>query len=214
MRESLRRAVEHGVLVAEQATGSFRFRHALLAEAIYATILPGEREELHARLAERARAQREPRRRRSSRRTGRRRAAARRRWPRRSRRHAQAEAVFGLAEALAHLERALALWHAVPDAAELAGLDLAELCAWAAELASHVGAAPRAVELARRAIELVGADDPHRAALLHVRLGEYLLRDRQQRRPARRVRARGRARAGGAALAGARVCAGGRSPAG
>ena len=52
MRESLRRAVEHGVLVADQATGSFRFRHALLAEAIYATILPGEREELHARLAE------------------------------------------------------------------------------------------------------------------------------------------------------------------
>ena len=45
-------AVEHGVLVAEQATGSFRFRHALLAEAIYATILPGEREELHARLAD------------------------------------------------------------------------------------------------------------------------------------------------------------------
>ena len=38
--------------------GSFRFRHALLAEAVYATLLPGEREELHARLAERARAQR------------------------------------------------------------------------------------------------------------------------------------------------------------
>jgi predicted ATPase len=52
MRESLRQAVEHGVLVAVQATGSFRFRHALLAEAVYATILPGEREELHARLAE------------------------------------------------------------------------------------------------------------------------------------------------------------------
>ena len=52
VRESLRQAVEHGVLVAEQATGSFRFRHALLAEAIYATILPGEREELHARLAD------------------------------------------------------------------------------------------------------------------------------------------------------------------
>src|SRR5215218_99381 len=52
LRESLRRAVEHGVLVAEQATGSLRFRHALLAEAVYTTILPGEREELHARLAE------------------------------------------------------------------------------------------------------------------------------------------------------------------
>jgi AAA ATPase domain len=31
LRQSLRRAVEHGVLVAEQATGCFRFRHALLA---------------------------------------------------------------------------------------------------------------------------------------------------------------------------------------
>jgi hypothetical protein len=51
VRQSLRRAVDHGVLVAEQTTGSFRFRHALLAEAVYATILPGEREELHARLA-------------------------------------------------------------------------------------------------------------------------------------------------------------------
>ena len=86
----------------------------------------------------------------------------------------EAEAVFGLAEALAHLERALALWHAVPDAAELAGLDLAELCTRTAELASQIGAAPRAVELGRRAIELVGEGDPHRAALLHVRLGEYL----------------------------------------
>ena len=159
MRESLRQAVEHGVLVAEQATGSFRFRHALLAEAIYATILPGEREELHARLAEElarsgaaAPAELAPH------------------WAAAGRSAEalaasveaarQAEAVFGLAEALAHLERALALWDAVPDAAELAGLDLAELCAWTAELASQIGAAPRAVELARRAIELVGARRP------------------------------------------------------
>jgi predicted ATPase len=52
LREGLRQAVEHGVLVADHMSGSFRFRHALLAEAIYGTILPGEREELHARLAE------------------------------------------------------------------------------------------------------------------------------------------------------------------
>ena len=82
--------------------------------------------------------------------------------------------MFGLAEALAHLERALALWPAVPDAAELVKLDLAELCSWAAELASETGAAPRAVELARRAIELVGGGDPPRAALLHVSLARYL----------------------------------------
>ena len=173
VRESLRRAVERGVLVADQATGSFRFRHALLAEAIYSTILPGEREELHARLAQElahsgaaSPAELAPH------------------WAAAGRgaealaasveAARQAEAVFGLAEAHAHLERALALWHAVPDAAEVAGLDLAELCARTAGLAGEVGAAPRAVDLARRAIELVGADDRHRAALLHVRLAEYL----------------------------------------
>ena len=173
LRDSLRAAVEGGVLVPEPETGSFRFRHALLAEAIYATILPGEREELHARLArELARsgaagaAELAPHwaaARRPAEALGASAEAAR-----------QAEAVCGLAEAHAHLERALALWPAVPDAASVTGLDLAGLCAWAAELASYVGAAPRAIELARRAIELTGADDPPRAAFLHVRLGEYL----------------------------------------
>jgi DNA-binding CsgD family transcriptional regulator/tetratricopeptide (TPR) repeat protein len=175
MRDSLRQAVAHGVLVAEPGTRVFRFRHALLAEAIYATILPGEREELHAKLAEElarhgaaSAAELAPHWEAAGRSTEALLAsveAAR-----------EAEAVFGLAEALAHLERALALWHAVLDAAELTGLDLAELCTRTAELASEVGAAPHAVELGRRAIEVVGEGDPHRVALLHVRLGEYLER--------------------------------------
>jgi DNA-binding CsgD family transcriptional regulator/tetratricopeptide (TPR) repeat protein len=174
VRESLRRAVDHRVLVADPATGSFRFRHALLAEAIYTTVLPGEREDLHARLAQELarRAAASP-------------AELARHWAAAGRSSEalaasveaarQAEAVFGLAEAHAHLERALALWPGVPDAAGLAGIDLAELCAWTGALAGLVGAAARAVELAQRAIELVGAQDPHRAALLHVGLGEYLL---------------------------------------
>jgi DNA-binding CsgD family transcriptional regulator/tetratricopeptide (TPR) repeat protein len=172
MRESLRQAVEHGVLVADQASGSFRFRHALLAEAIYATILPGEREELHARLAD------------ALARDGAPAAELAPHWAAAGRTSQalvasveaarQAEAVFGLAEAHAHLERALALWPAVPDASELAGLDLAELYTRTAELASEVGAAPRAVELGRRAVELVVGEDLRRAALFHVRLGEYL----------------------------------------
>ena len=210
VRESLRQAVEHGVLVAEQATGSFRFRHALLAEAIYATILPGEREELHARLAEElarsaaaAPAELAPH------------------WAAAGRSAEalaasveaarQAEAVFGLAEALAHLERALALWDAVPDAAELARARprRALLVGGRARRARRVPA-PRAVELARRAIELVGDGDPPRAARLHVRLGATCTTAAGRRRP-RRARARGRARAGAAALAGARVGAGGRS---
>ena len=172
VRESLRLAVEHGVLVADQATGSFRFRHALLAEAIYSTILPGEREELHAKLAaELAHSEAGSA------------AELAQHWEAAGRNAdalvasvdaaREAEAVFGLAESAAHLERALDLWQAVPDAAELTGLDLAELCTRTAELASQIGAAPRAVELGRRAVELVGEGDPHRAALLHVRLGEY-----------------------------------------
>ena len=56
----------------------------------------------------------------------------------------------------------------MPDAAGLTGLDLAGLCSWAAGLASQTGASPRAAELARRAIELAGDQDPARAALLHV----------------------------------------------
>ncbi len=173
VRESLRRAVEHGVLVADQATGTYRFRHALLAEAIYTTLLPGEREDLHTRLAEElargdaAAAELAPH------------------WAAASRtREAlvasieaarEAEAVFGLAEALAHLERAVALWADVPDAVQLAGLDLAELCSWAAELALQTGGAPRAVALGRQAVALVGDRDPVRAGLLHARLGRSLL---------------------------------------
>jgi tetratricopeptide (TPR) repeat protein len=173
VHESLRHAVEHGVLVAVQATGRFGFRHALLAEAVYATLLPGEREELHARLAEEL-----------ARSGGAAPAELAPHWAAAGRTKEalvasveaarQAEAVFGLAEALAHLERALGLWPAVPDAAELAKIDLAGLCSWAAELASQTGVAPRAVELAQQAIELVEERDPLRAARLYDRLGRYL----------------------------------------
>jgi DNA-binding NarL/FixJ family response regulator len=173
VRESLRQAVEEGVLVADQSTGSFRFRHALLAEAIYATILPGEREWLHARLADElarsaaaAPAELAPH------------------WAAAGRHEEaltasvaaarDAEAVFGLAEALAHLERALTLWDAVRDPTALVQLDLVDLCSWAAELAGQTGAAPRAVELARRAIQLAGERDAPRVALLFERLGRCL----------------------------------------
>ncbi len=173
VRESLRQAVEHGVLVADQTTTRFRFRHALLAEAIYSTILPGEREDLHARVADELAhsADASP-------------AELAPHWAAAGRsREAlaasvdaarQSEAVYGLAEALAHIERALALWEAVPDAPELSGLDLIELCSWTASLASQTGRAPRAVELTRRAIGLVSERDPLRAARLYDKLGHYL----------------------------------------
>ncbi len=131
-RESLRHAVDQRVLVADQAAGTFRFRHALLAEAVYATILPGEREELHGRLAE------------DLARSGAAAAELAPHWAAAGRSEeafaasvtaaGDAEAVFGLAEALAHLERAIALWPEVPDAP-----DLADLCHRAAELAWRTG---------------------------------------------------------------------------
>ena len=62
----------------------------------------------------------------------------------------------------------------VPDAAELVTIDPAELCSWAAELASQTGVAPRAVQLAQQAIELVEERDPLRAARLYDHLGRYL----------------------------------------
>jgi DNA-binding CsgD family transcriptional regulator/tetratricopeptide (TPR) repeat protein len=173
LRAALRQAVEYGVLVAEPTASSFRFRHALLAEAVYATLLPGEREEIHERLAEElARSEA---------------AAAAELAPHWAAAGRAAEAlaasvaaareavaVAGLAEARAHLERAISLWPAVANAAEHAGSDLVSICSWCAELAGETGEAPRAVELTRRAIDLAGIRDRRRAALLQVRLGEYL----------------------------------------
>jgi DNA-binding CsgD family transcriptional regulator/tetratricopeptide (TPR) repeat protein len=172
LRDSLQQAVEQSVLVADQARGTFRFRHGLLAEAIYATILPGEREDLHARLAD------------ALTRNGAPAAELAPHWAAAGRNPEalvasveaarQAEAVFGLPEARAHLERALVLWDVVPEAAELVKLELAELCSWTAELTSGTGSAPRAVELQRRAIDLVRGGDRRRAALLYARLSRYL----------------------------------------
>jgi DNA-binding CsgD family transcriptional regulator/tetratricopeptide (TPR) repeat protein len=180
LTEALRQAVEHAVLVPDQAAGTYRFRHALLAEAVYATLLPGEREENHGRLARALAA--DPR-------LGASRATAgelARHWAAAGRpaealaaslRAArEAEAVSGLAEARRHLERALDLWEQVPRAGEVAGRPRAAVLAWGAELTFATGGATRAATLVRRALELVdeGAD-PRGAGLLYERLGSYLL---------------------------------------
>ena len=120
-REALRAAVDEDVLVADPAPSSFRFRHALLAEAVYATLLPGEREDVHARLATALAADPAL--------AGTASAAAELahhwtvagRWPEALAASVaaarDAEAVSGLAEALRHLEHALDLWERVPGRA-------------------------------------------------------------------------------------------------
>jgi hypothetical protein len=127
------------VLVADEAAASYRFRHALFAEAVYATLLPGEREELHARFAS-ALAQHPT-------------LAASRALHAELAQHwvaagepvqalaeslkaaRDAQALSGLGEALHHLEHVLELWDEVPTAEDLAGLALPAVLAWTEELA-------------------------------------------------------------------------------
>ena len=113
--------------------------------------------------------------------------------------------MFGLAEALAHLERALALWAAVPDAAELVrarsrrALLLGGRARQPDGRRAARGRARPASDRARRRERPAARGAPARAPR------PLPARERQDRRRPRRVRARGRARAGAAALAGARA---------
>ena len=51
LSECLLAAVQHHVLVADANGASYGFRHALVREAVYDDMLPGERHRMHARLA-------------------------------------------------------------------------------------------------------------------------------------------------------------------
>ena len=73
LEQALRDAVAHHVLVAD-ASDAYVFRHALLREAIYTELLPGERSRLHARYAKLLR--------RARRRRARRPSSPTTRWPR------------------------------------------------------------------------------------------------------------------------------------
>jgi DNA-binding CsgD family transcriptional regulator/tetratricopeptide (TPR) repeat protein len=180
LQEALRSAVEAHLLLPDLDVATYRFRHALLAEAVYLTLLPGEREALHERLAEalRDRSDRAT--------TGLAAGELAHHWAAAGRpaealvesvRAARsAEAVSGRSEALRHAERAIALWSRVPDAQRLAGVDLPALLEWAAELSFLTGDGPRAVELIRLRLDLIDeAAEPVPAAALYERLGSYLM---------------------------------------
>jgi DNA-binding CsgD family transcriptional regulator/tetratricopeptide (TPR) repeat protein len=180
LQRALRAAVDQHILVADQASGTYRFRHALFGEAIYAGLLPGEREDQHARLA--LAMTEHPDLGPPGAVTG----ELARHWAAADRpveafttsldAAREAESVYGLAEALVHLERVIALWHRVPEAEKLAEAPLADILARAAEHADDTGNGHRAAELVRRAIGLLNEKtEPLRVALLYERLGSYLL---------------------------------------
>ncbi|HEY6691914.1 MAG TPA: AAA family ATPase [Solirubrobacteraceae bacterium] len=179
--EGAREAVAHQILVTHP-DGTYAFRHALVGEAIYEDLLPGERTTLHAALAEalerdpallgdvpvatvRAElachwrgAHDLPRALGASVEAG---IAARR--------------VYAYSEALRHLERALELWDRVPDAAERAGMSRADVLRAAAAVAGNAFEAGRAVALQRQALsEAAAGADPVDRARLHAELSRYL----------------------------------------
>jgi tetratricopeptide (TPR) repeat protein len=88
---------------------------------------------------------------------------------------AAAEAVYAFADAQLQLERALALWDRVPDAAERTVADRVGLLARCAEAAYAAADPTRAAQLVRQAIALVDqAGQPQRAGLLHEQLPRCL----------------------------------------
>ena len=172
---SLRVAVERGVLVADAAAGTYAFRHALLSEAVYSTLLPGEVGRLHSALARAIEA--DPG-------LASRSAAAElaHHWqvaldqPRALfaslEAAREAEAIAGVAEARRHVERALELWAHVEDVEERTGMDFPALTRWAAELSYLAGDPGRAAALQEQALADANADLAEQAVMLE-RLGRF-----------------------------------------
>lgn len=167
LRAALRAAVAARVLVVE--TDAFQMRHALMTEAVYGSLLPGEREEIHADLATALSGAGAPA------------GEVVQHWAAAGRASEtftlsmtaarEAAWVAGPAEALAHLERALALW----DTVDSAGYSRADALAAAADHADDIGQGRRAAALVREAITLLDeVAEPGRVALLYERLGSYL----------------------------------------
>jgi DNA-binding CsgD family transcriptional regulator len=179
VERGLRDAIAGQVLVASAATESYRFRHALLQEAVYGDLLPGERTRLHATYA-RLLSAADP--------EGDDGSAAELAWHCLAshdlpgglaalvRAADHAATVFAPSEAYRHLTQALELWNRVPEAAAVAGVDRVEVLVRAAEAANHSGEFRQAVGLAREAVESIDEDaEPLRAAMAYDRLSSYLL---------------------------------------
>ena len=174
---ALREAVAHHVLVAEDGAW-IAFRHALLAEAVYADLLPGELAALHrtylqqmianpalgsqAEIAHHALHTHDL----PAALTASHSAAG------------EAADVLAPTEELRHLETALRLWDAVPDAEARVGRTRVDLEMDAASAASRAGQPSRAAALAVSALSL--ADPAHRARLTPA-AAYYLIDDNQER---------------------------------
>lgn len=152
---ALRDAVAHHVLVGED--GRIAFRHALLAEAVYADLLPGEQVGLHRAYLLAAAA--DPTLATSAERAHHALLSHDTRLALLASRDAAREAgrVLAPAEELRHLETVLRLWGGVPEAAASLGEDRVDVLLAAAAAGARAGLGDRAVALAREAVTAVDA---------------------------------------------------------
>ncbi len=176
-----REAVVQHVLVTEGDGLEYRFRHALVREAVEDDLLPGDRVALHTRVAEVL--------------------AEHRDWfdGGDAQLYAQlashwdaarnapralvaaldaaraAEHIYAYGDALDHAEQILTLWGQVPDANTLTGMRHVEMLRYAALQAEMSGTTDRALDYIKAAAaEVDPVADPIVAGLLHERWGRYL----------------------------------------
>ncbi|WHT23546.1 AAA family ATPase [Crossiella sp. CA-258035] len=174
---ALREAVTHHVLLYKDDNHAYVFRHALLREAVYADLLPGERVRLHAGYARFLAAK-----------DGRRGVAAELAHHSLES-HALPQALAASvvaareamearapAKALRHLEQAMKLWGAVPDPEKVSGGDELKLVHKAMYTASLAGEDDRALAYGRTAVHMAEElGDPVRAAEVRRKYVQTLL---------------------------------------
>jgi DNA-binding CsgD family transcriptional regulator len=177
--EAVREAVANQLLVPDGEEG-YAFRHALLREAAYADLLPGERTRLHARLAEllsdEVRLSSVP---------GTAAELAHHSLASHDipgafsasvRAGQEAERLAAPAEAHRHFDQALALWDRVTDPEKLASMQRGWLAFGSATNAAASGELHRAVQQLRRMLDYVTIDDdPVLVSRANERLAYYLL---------------------------------------
>ena len=180
LNRALRDAVDSYLLSHGSSSTAYSFRHALLREAIYADLLPGERRNLHLRLARALDAQPLLA---GSRVPGT--AELAHHWYAAGElpaalmasvdAGAAAEGLCAPGEAWLQYERALELWDRVDPAPGELPLERLEVLRRAADAALMTGEEQRAIALGRDMLARVDErDNPVRAALAYERLGRYL----------------------------------------
>jgi len=176
--EAVREAVAHQLLVPDGDQG-YSFRHALLREAVYADLLPGERTRLHARLAELLADER--------------RIAEVPGTAAELAHHylashdvpgafaasilagQEAERLAAPAEAHQHYDQALSLWERVSDPEKLGGIARGKLALRSALSAADGGELAHAAAQLRRLLGYLGADaDPALLCRVNERLAYFL----------------------------------------